>query len=68
MDRLKEIKAPALVIVGDQDHGTPPEMAKLIHQNLPDSEFLVIKDAAHIANIEQEAIFNQALLGFLQRH
>jgi 3-oxoadipate enol-lactonase len=57
-----------LVIVGDQDHGTPPEMAKLIHVNLPGSEFLVIKDAAHIANIEQEAIFNQALLGFLQRH
>ena len=56
------------MIVGDQDHGTPPEMAQLIHENLPGSEFLVIKDAAHIANIEQEAIFNQALLGFLQRH
>ena len=68
LDRLKEIKAPALVIVGDQDHGTPPEMAKQIHENLPGSEFLVIKDAAHIANIEQEAVFNQALLGFLQRH
>ena len=68
LDRLKEIKAPALVIVGDQDHGTPPEMAKLIHENLPGSEFLVIKDAAHIANIEQEAVFNQALLGFLRRH
>ena len=65
---LKEIKAPALVIVGDQDHGTPPEMAQLIHENLPGSELLVIKDAAHIANIEQEAVFNQALLGFLQRH
>jgi 3-oxoadipate enol-lactonase len=68
LDRLKEIKAPALVIVGDQDHGTPPEMAQLIHENLPGSELLVIKDAAHIANIEQEAVFNQALLGFLQRH
>ncbi len=56
------------MIVGDQDQGTPPEMAQLIHENLPGSELLVIKDAAHIANIEQEAVFNQALLGFLQRH
>ncbi len=68
LDRLHEIKAPALVIVGDKDHGTPPEMARLIHQNLPGSEFLVIPDAAHIANIEQAQVFNQAMLGFLQKH
>ena len=51
--------------VGDQDHGTPPEMARLIHQNLRGSQFIVIPDAAHISNIEQPEFFNRELLKFL---
>jgi len=65
LDRLKEIKCPALIMVGDQDHGTPPEMARQIHENLSGSELRIIASAAHISNIEQAAVFNQALLGFL---
>ena len=64
-DRLPEIDCPALVMVGDQDHGTPPEMARLIHQNLRGSQFVVIPDAAHISNIEQPVFFNRELLKFL---
>lgn len=65
LDRLHEIRCPVLIMVGDQDHGTPPEMARQIHQNLPGSELQIISSAAHISNIEQTAAFNQALLGFL---
>lgn len=68
LDRLPEIDCPALVIVGAEDQGTPPEMARQIHANLRGSELLVIPAAAHISNIEQAAAFNQALLGFLARH
>jgi 3-oxoadipate enol-lactonase len=68
LDRLHEIDCPALVMVGDQDHGTPPEMARQIHANLPNSEFILIKDAAHISNIEQPAFFNQHMVEFLARH
>jgi pimeloyl-ACP methyl ester carboxylesterase len=39
-------------------------MAELMHARLPDSRLVVIPKAAHIANIEQEARFNQALLDF----
>jgi 3-oxoadipate enol-lactonase len=67
MDRLKEIKCPTLVTVGEHDHGTPPEMAKLIHENLPGSELFIIPDAAHIASIEQKDVFNKMLSGFLAR-
>ena len=67
LDRLHEIKCPALVIVGAQDHGTPPAMAKLIHEHLPNSEYLVIDDAAHIANVEQPEIFNRAVQKFLAK-
>lgn len=65
LDRLKEIDCPALVIVGDQDHGTPPEMARQIQANLRGSELLVIESAAHLSNVEQPEVFNRALTGFL---
>jgi len=67
LDRLKEIDCPALVIVGDQDHGTPPEMARQIHANLRGSQLVVIESAAHLSNIEQPEAFNAALTAFLDR-
>lgn len=65
--RLKEIQCPSLVIVGDQDPGTPPEMAREIHANLPGSELAVIASAAHLSNLEQPEAFNQVLARFLDR-
>ena len=65
LDRLKEIDCPALVIVGEHDHGTPPEMAKQIQANLRGSELLIIKSAAHLSNVEQPEIFTKAMMGFL---
>jgi pimeloyl-ACP methyl ester carboxylesterase len=43
-------------------------MSHQIHANIKGSEFLLIKDAAHIANIEQEAVFNEAMVNFLKTH
>ncbi len=65
--RLKEIRCPALVLCGDKDPGTPPAMAEEIHANLPGSKLVLIKDAAHLANVEQPAAFNRALEEFLGR-
>lgn len=65
--RLAEIKVPALVIVGEQDAGTPPAMAREIHANLPGSELVIIPSAAHLANVEQAAAFDAALVRFYDR-
>ena len=59
--RLKEIRCPILVIVGEQDMGTPVSMAKEIHEHAPGSTLVVIPEAAHIANVEQPAAFNAAM-------
>jgi 3-oxoadipate enol-lactonase len=67
LDRLKEIKCPALIMVGEHDHGTPPEAARVIQQNLPGSELKIIPAAAHLSNIEQEQVFNESMIGFLNR-
>ena len=68
LDRLKEIDCPAFVIVGDQDHGTPPEMARQIHANLRGSELLIIESAAHLSNVEQAQTFTRVMTDFLARH
>jgi 3-oxoadipate enol-lactonase len=65
LDRLHEIKCPTLVLVGEQDHGTPPEMARAIAANLPRAKLVIIPSAAHFSNVEQEKAFNDALLPFL---
>ncbi len=67
LDRLKEIKVPALVVVGELDPGTPPDLARAIQQNLPGSELKIIPSAAHLSNVEQEQVFNDAMTGFLDR-
>jgi 3-oxoadipate enol-lactonase len=66
--RLHEIRCPVLVMVGDQDHGTPPEMAREIHRNLPGSQLVIIPDASHLSNVEQPALFNRAITDFLAAH
>lgn len=67
LERLKEIKIPVLVMVGEHDHGTPPEAARAIHENLPGSELRIIPAAAHLSNVEQAKLFNDALTDFLER-
>jgi 3-oxoadipate enol-lactonase len=66
-DRLHEIKCPTLVIVGEQDMGTPPAMARAIAENLPGAELKIIPSAAHLSNIEQAQLFNDAVTKFLDR-
>ena len=63
--RLKEIACPTLVIVGEQDPGTPVAMAREIHEATPGSRLVIIPSAAHISNIEQPQKFTAAMLEFL---
>jgi len=66
-ERLKEIRCPALVIVGEQDAGTPVELAREIHAALPGSELAIIPSASHLSNLEQPAAFNRAMTAFLNK-
>jgi pimeloyl-ACP methyl ester carboxylesterase len=37
-------------------------------QRIPGAAYECLRDAGHIANIEQPAAFNAAVVSFLQRH
>jgi 3-oxoadipate enol-lactonase len=52
---------------GSEDHGAPPENTRQMQRMIPNSEFLEIPRAGHIANIEQPALFNRAVLSFLEK-
>jgi 3-oxoadipate enol-lactonase len=64
---LPKIKLPVLVIAGEKDPGLPPAMSEAIHRAIPGSEFALIPDAAHIANIEQADAFTRLVTEFLAR-
>jgi 3-oxoadipate enol-lactonase len=65
VERLSEIKLPALIIVGEDDLGTPVAASRAIHQRIQNSKLVVLPSAAHLSNIEQADAFNSALLEFL---
>lgn len=62
--RLGEIETPTLLICGSEDHGAPPENTRQMHAAIKGSRFVEIKQAGHISNIEQPAIFAKAVLDF----
>jgi 3-oxoadipate enol-lactonase len=66
-DRLREIRCPIQVIVGEQDAGTPVAMSRAIHEAAPGSELVILPDASHLSNLQQPEAFNRALLDFLGR-
>jgi 3-oxoadipate enol-lactonase len=65
--RLAEIKAPTLVIIGDQDMPGILEIGDLIEQNVAGSRKVVFKGAAHMVNVEQPEKFAKIVLEFLRK-
>jgi 3-oxoadipate enol-lactonase len=64
-ERLRALALPALVMVGADDAGTPPEWAREIASALPGARLEIIPDAAHLSSIQQAEAFNRLLLNFL---
>jgi 3-oxoadipate enol-lactonase len=63
--RLPTIKAPTLVICGDQDPGTPPERNKLIAARIPGGRYEGIANARHLPNVERPEQFNRVMMSWL---
>lgn len=67
-DRLGDIRVPTLILVGEDDPGTPVAASRAIHERIRGSRLVVIPSASHLSNIEQPDAFNQALAAFLEAH
>jgi 3-oxoadipate enol-lactonase/4-carboxymuconolactone decarboxylase len=62
---LATIVAPTLVIAGAEDPVVPPAVAVGLSSGIAGSSLLVLGGAAHLANIEQPARFNEAVISHL---
>lgn len=64
---IENIRAPTLIIAGEEDKVYPPELARGMAKRIPGAELATLKGAGHLANLEQPDEFNRILLQFLKR-
>jgi len=65
-DRLSEIAAPAVVMVGEQDIADLRLIADILAASLPNARPLVFPGVGHVPPLEQPDAFNEALIAFLR--
>ena len=62
---LQGLRMPALILVGSEDELTPPAEAEAMQRAIPGARLELVPDAAHLLNLEQPALVDQAILRFL---
>ncbi len=65
LDRLAGIELPTLIVVGEDDPGTPLAASQAMHAQIAGSRLAVIPKMLHLNNIEQAEVFNRHLTEFL---
>jgi pimeloyl-ACP methyl ester carboxylesterase len=63
--RLGEVRAPTLVIVGEEDVGDIHAIAERFVAEIPGARKAIIPGAAHVPNLERPADFDALVLAFL---
>ena len=65
--RLGEIRAPTLVLVGQEDVICPPSQAKILHEGIPESELVFFEHSGHFLYVEEAGVFFDAVRAWLRR-
>jgi 3-oxoadipate enol-lactonase len=63
--RLPRIKAPTLLVHGDQDRLVPPANGRTVANRIPGARFELIKKAGHVLVTDQLKLCVDVMLGFL---
>lgn len=62
---LKAIACPTLVLVGDDDRLTPPELSHEMAKGIPGARLVVVPGSGHLSTMEQPQAVNAALIEWL---
>ncbi|MBI2884405.1 MAG: alpha/beta fold hydrolase [Candidatus Methylomirabilis oxyfera] len=65
-DRLSRIKAPTLIVAGDDDLLTPMRFARTLHEQIPGAKLVVIQGGGHALILTHAGEFNRLVLQFLK--
>lgn len=63
---LSAISVPTLVLVGEQDALTPPEVAREMADAIPNARLVIVPNAGHVSTLEQPGAVSAALVDWLQ--
>ncbi len=66
-ERLTEIKKPTLILCGKEDKMTPPKYSKSLHEQIPNSELIIIEDAGHMVMLEKPRKVAEAIERFVEK-
>ncbi len=64
-ENLRKLVTPTLLIVGEKDITTPIWASEMLHEWLPDSEMVIVKEAGHLVIIDHADEFNEHVRRFL---
>jgi len=64
-DRISEFQSEALVIAGEEDLFFTFEEVRQLYERIPNSRFLLIKNAAHSIHMDNPADFTDCIVKFL---
>jgi pimeloyl-ACP methyl ester carboxylesterase len=65
MDRVHEIKLPALIICGELDAMTPVKYASYLGTKIANSKVVIVPQAGHLVLAEKPGVVNKAIEDFL---
>ena len=64
---LASIRCPTVVLVGDGDQLTPPDLAREISAGIHEARLVVVPDCGHLSTVERPTAVNAALAEWLGR-
>ncbi len=65
--RLKEIRAPTQILVGDRDNPVMPALANFLARGIPGAEVQLVPGADHLLNLSRPAAFDAAVNELVDR-
>ena len=63
---LGAIQCPTVMLVGEQDRGTPPELAREIAAGIAGARLVVVPDCGHLSTLERPQAVTKALVEWMQ--
>jgi pimeloyl-ACP methyl ester carboxylesterase len=66
-DLLPSVRVPTLVVAGDRDSFTPPEVSRAMSEAIPNAEFVLLPGGSHLGPLERREEVRLKILDFLDR-
>ncbi|WP_394781806.1 alpha/beta fold hydrolase [Undibacterium sp.] len=63
--QLSSVTVPVLVLAGEFDEATPPEMSRELAAGLPNAELHILPGCAHVPQLQEPQLFMSAIAKFI---